>query len=107
MSYDGPGVYRHYKGGLYGAIGVAEHETTGQKTVIYRSFDGDRTAARLARGVDYINRPLNEEDGADAWNSQAICPFCDHGIAGGKPCEFEHCSDGLIAIERFTKTETV
>lgn len=30
-----PGVYRHYKGGLYCVVGVAEDRTTGEMKVIY------------------------------------------------------------------------
>lgn len=46
---------------------------------------------------------LDSDDGVDAWNERAICPFCDHGIAGGKPCEFKHCANGLNSVDRFVK----
>ncbi|MDO8499722.1 MAG: DUF1653 domain-containing protein [bacterium] len=32
-----PGIYRHYKGGLYDAMFVARTEATGEEQVIYKS----------------------------------------------------------------------
>lgn len=104
MSYEGVGTYQHYKGGKYTALGVGEVEHNGKKMVVYHSHDGDHEDERADRGVDFVLRPLTDEDGPDAWNSQPICPYCDHGIAGGKPCEFKHCAEGLISVDRFTKT---
>lgn len=77
MSYDGPGEYLHYKGGTYTVLGVAEHESTGQKFVIYESHAVEHNAERLARGADLIARPLDVEDalpakGEDPWNSDAV-----------------------------------
>lgn len=43
-------IYKHYKGGLYEAMYVAKHTTTGEKMVIYKSF---------TEGTIYA-RPLNE-----------------------------------------------
>jgi hypothetical protein len=69
MSYEGPGVYRHYKGGIYIALGVAEYEATRAKVgVVYFSCSTAHEAFRAARGVQFICRPLNSEDGPDAWN---------------------------------------
>lgn len=68
--YDGQGIYRHYKGGYYRALGIAQHESTGLMTVIYHSFSLDHELDRASRGVQFIARPLNDSDGADAWNSQ-------------------------------------
>lgn len=68
MSYEGPGPYRHYKGGLYTAIGLGEHEATGAKLVVYVSHDSDHAVARAARGLNFVLRPLDESDGPDAWN---------------------------------------
>lgn len=61
--YEGPGQYRHHKGGTYTVIDVATHESTGQRFVIYRSNE---------RG-HLIARPLDIGDtlpkgGANPWN---------------------------------------
>lgn len=36
-----PGTYRHYKGNLYEAIGVARHSETEQEMVVYRALYGE------------------------------------------------------------------
>jgi hypothetical protein len=69
MSYSGPGTYRHYRGGTYTAIGTAEHETTGALFVVYESHSREHNEARHRRGADFIARPLNPQDGPDAWNT--------------------------------------
>ncbi len=68
MNYEGPGIYQHYKGGHYRAIGVARHESTRAKMVIYHSYDIDHDLGRWMDGVDFVVRPLSADDGADAWN---------------------------------------
>lgn len=35
-----PGLYRHYKGGLYTVIGVGLHTETEQPLVLYRGVNG-------------------------------------------------------------------
>ena len=70
--YQGPGIYRHYKGGHYRALGIAEHETTGERFVIYHSYNIERDLDRSADGVDYIARPLDHNDGPDPWNQTVI-----------------------------------
>ena len=37
-----PGVYHHYKGGLYEVIGVARHSETEEELVVYRPLYGER-----------------------------------------------------------------
>ena len=42
MSDLAPGRYRHYKGGEYTVMGVAQHSETGEALVVYRPEYGDR-----------------------------------------------------------------
>jgi len=44
MQYDAPapGLYRHYKGGLYEVIGTAMHSETQERLVVYRPQYGER-----------------------------------------------------------------
>jgi hypothetical protein len=42
MSYLVLGRYRHYKGGEYTVMGVAQHSETGEALVVYRPEYGDR-----------------------------------------------------------------
>jgi hypothetical protein len=48
-----PGLYRHYKGGLYTLISVGRHSETGEWLVIYRS-----EASKEAGACDIWVRPL-------------------------------------------------
>ena len=42
MSDIAPGRYRHYKGGEYTVMGVAQHSETGEALVIYQPEYGER-----------------------------------------------------------------
>jgi hypothetical protein len=35
------GTYRHFKGGIYEAVGIARHSETEEELVVYRSPAGD------------------------------------------------------------------
>lgn len=37
-----PGIYRHFKGGMYELIGVANHSETMEPMVVYRALYGER-----------------------------------------------------------------
>ena len=37
-----PGLYRHFKGGIYEVIGVARHSETLEELVVYRPCYGER-----------------------------------------------------------------
>jgi hypothetical protein len=54
-----PGVYQHYKGGMYTAVGLVTHHETRQPMVLYFSHHNGT----------YNVRPLNGWEGdADGWN---------------------------------------
>lgn len=36
-----PGIYRHFKGGLYEVVGLARHSETEEQLVVYRPLSGD------------------------------------------------------------------
>ena len=42
MSDIAPGRYRHYKGGEYTVLGIAQHSETGEALVLYRPEYGER-----------------------------------------------------------------
>lgn len=67
--YKGPGIYWHYKGGHYRVLGIAEHESTGQKVVIYHSYSPEYDLNRMREGIDFVARPLDDVDGPDAFNT--------------------------------------
>lgn len=71
MFYEGPGIYQHWKGGHYRVIGVAMHESTGAKVVIYHSYSIAHDTARIKEGVDFVCRPLNARDGENAFNTRS------------------------------------
>lgn len=69
--YEGPGIYQHYKGGYYRVIGIGQLEATHEKVVIYHSYNIEHDRRRFENGVDFVCRPLNAEDGEDAFNTRA------------------------------------
>ena len=50
-----PGVYRHFNGELYHAIGIAEHETKGERNVVYYDEHGEM----WLRSVQSFNGKVN------------------------------------------------
>jgi hypothetical protein len=79
MPYFGPGIYEHYKGGHYRAVGLGQHESTGAKFVIYHSYSVEHDLKRFVEGVDFVIRPLNLIDGEDAWNDLVEGPEVEIG----------------------------
>ena len=47
-----PGIYRHYKGKKYLALGIAKHSETLEKLVIYISLYENETSQMWARPLD-------------------------------------------------------
>lgn len=52
------GVYKHYKGGYYQVLGIAEHTETKETLVIYVSLSGDHMPGPRIRA-----RPLHGPEG--------------------------------------------
>jgi hypothetical protein len=55
-----PGIYQHFKGGLYRVIGTARHTETEEIFVVYENFDGQlwaRPEAMFESLVPGTNQP--------------------------------------------------
>jgi hypothetical protein len=54
-----PGIYKHYKGGLYEVHGIAVHSETEEEFVVYRSLYGTyRLNVRpLGIFIDEVDKP--------------------------------------------------
>lgn len=78
--YEGPGLYAHYKGGVYYVLGVAEHESdtredgTPVQLVVYISLSKDHQLDRHERGADFVLRPYGPHDGVDPFNDEVQGP---------------------------------
>lgn len=88
MSYEGPGTYRHYKGGMYEAIGLALEEATLNRVVVYRPIDGWPAELPEAK---YFTRALESFTamvyiGADGQAAERFCigdGLLSRGSVGG------------------------
>ncbi len=69
------GVYRHYKGGFYQVLGIAQHSETDELVVVYVSLDASLSGPRMRV------RPLYGVDG-----------FLS-GAPSGDGLRFEYCGD--------------
>lgn len=56
-NYFGPGIYKHYKGGLYLVIGLGLHESEGYKVVIYKPMTKGSILEK-EKDIDFWVRPL-------------------------------------------------
>lgn len=58
------GLYKHYKGGMYQVLGVAQHSNTNELMVVYISLDaslpGPRIRVRPMWGVDGFMTPCKD-----------------------------------------------
>lgn len=68
-NYDGPGVYKHYKGGLYIVFGLSKLEYNEGIHVAYMTLNRERQRDNWYNGFFCIFRPLEPADGPDCWNS--------------------------------------
>jgi hypothetical protein len=59
------GLYKHYKGGMYQVLGVAQHSESDELLVIYVSLNTDLTGPRLrARPISMWNEHVRWPDGS-------------------------------------------
>lgn len=49
-----PGIYRHFKGGVYFIEGVASHTETGEQFVTYYNSDGQRFVRPITMFTEYV-----------------------------------------------------
>lgn len=59
-----PGLYRHFKGGLYTVLGVANHSENEEKMVVYRAEYGDHQL--WVRPYSMFVGPVDREKYPDA-----------------------------------------
>jgi len=65
------GLYRHYKGGYYQVLGIAEHTETDERVVVYVSLDASLPGPRMrVRPVEEFNSyvRIQEPSGDDSGN---------------------------------------
>jgi len=55
------GLYKHYKGGYYQVLGIAEHSETKEQVVVYISLDPTKEGPRMRI------RPLNGPNGFNTY----------------------------------------
>ena len=58
------GLYRHFKGGLYTVLGVAQYSETEEKMVVYRAEYGERQL--WVRPYEMFFSPVDREKYPDA-----------------------------------------
>ncbi len=66
--YEGPGIYRHYKGGFYIAAGLVRLEYNDKVHVLYQTLDPEHRKDQFHRGLLGTVRPLTEAEGPDWFN---------------------------------------
>lgn len=70
-----PGIYRHFKGGLYEVLQVAKHSETQEHYVVYRALYGERGVwvRPLAMFVELVERDGVEQP-RFAWVNAVTAP---------------------------------
>ena len=66
-----PGLYRHFKGGLYRVEGVARHSETLEEMVVYRAFYPSFTAGEIVTSSNFLKRQRVQE-----YFFVKLCIFC-------------------------------
>jgi hypothetical protein len=59
MPYEGEGIYRHYKGGLYQVLGLGLEEASLAPVVVYAPVDGN-SVLRTSPNATMWTRPLED-----------------------------------------------
>lgn len=67
-NYQGPGIYRHYKGGVYVVVGFVRLEWNEGLGVAYMTTDPEHREQHFYKGALFTVRPLEASDGPDAFN---------------------------------------
>lgn len=67
--YTGPGLYRHWKGGRYLVFGLVRLEHNNTVHVLYTTLSEQHREDAFHKGMIGTVRPLNDEDGPDAFNT--------------------------------------
>lgn len=62
-----PGVYNHYKGGIYHALGLVTHHDTRHPMVVYVNAEKAELTVRPLRGWVYDNDEHNGCTDEDGW----------------------------------------
>jgi hypothetical protein len=75
-----PGLYRHYKGGLYQVLYLARHSETEEQLVVYRSLaEGGVWVRPAAMFLEHVNGKLRFEHlpDAEAGVTGTVCAACN------------------------------
>lgn len=111
MAYEGPGIYRHFKGGMYYALGTAAHSETGEEVVVYRPMHVRSGVPELcvrprAMFDEKVDRPLFTQPGCTVSETvqrfertppaYKADPKMAHPMTPGRPCASLSC--GLLAV---------
>ena len=76
-------IYRHFKGGYYLVLEIAENTESGEKFVIYRKL-GDEEATVWARPLSGWMKPVQTPEG-EVPRFVEIEPIKEFGVPGRRP----------------------
>lgn len=100
MSYQGPGIYRHFKGMMYLALCTGQHTETGERLVAYVPLYGlpERDGA-----TEPCFRPLKmwDENVPDPSDDSWMCPHCRNANSRSSwPSYCGHCAHAPATPQR-------